>query len=214
MATLLAFGVGLGNVGTSRRKRIPVNIWIDQLNKALSRQKRAARVIRAYGHTGNFVVSAAADPDLVATELSGALGTPCVVLKPNDLQHIIETLRHCRLTSRIDPGVRFTAGAAFLVIGTASDGLPEPTPQATYVRRDQKCVLLFKHDIETATRILDRNRRSGGWGAIATQLARALGGVWTARSIRTLIGTLAVARFDLTDTRANKRLLPTSTGPQ
>ena len=72
--------------------------------------------------------------------------------------------------------------------------------------RRSKAVLLFKHDNETPSGILDRNRRSGGWGAVAADLGRNLGGTWTARSIRTLAGTLQSAGATMRDTRVDKRL--------
>lgn len=41
---------------------------------------------------------------------------------------------------------------------------------------------------------LDRERRDGGWGAVSGDVSRAVGEVWTARSLRTVIGTLEKAR--------------------
>jgi hypothetical protein len=199
MATLIAFGVGLGNLGKGRRQRTPAPAWIRQLNEALSVKVSGARIICSYGHTGNFVVSASSDPEIVASDLGDALGTPCAVMPMSELHEVVRSLQDCPLPSTIDAGVRFTRGAAFL-IGTARDGLPPSTDDASYMVRRPNAVLLFKHDIETPSGVLDRNRRKGGWGAVATYLNRNLGGTWTARSIRTLAGIIQVADATLRDT--------------
>jgi hypothetical protein len=192
MAILLAFGVGLGNLGRSSRKRIPASAWIRKLNKALSAAAPGTQVVCSYGHTGNFVVSAPSDPETAAAELGDALGTTCAVMLVSDLAEIVQTLEDCPSPKRVGTGARFTRGAAFL-IGVARDGLPPSTDCASYLLRRPKAVLMFKHDIETPSGILDRNRRRGGWGAVAADLGRTLGGTWTARSIRTLVGTLHTA---------------------
>lgn len=192
MAIMLAFGVGLGNLGRSSRQRIPASAWIRGLNEALSAKVSAARIVRSYGHTGNFVVSASSDPEIAAAELGDVLGTPCAVMPVSDFYEIVQTLQDCPSPKRVDAGVRFTRGAAFL-IGAGQDGLPTSTDHATYILRRPKAVLLFKHDIETPGGILDRKRRSGGWGAVAAHLGHTLAGTWTARSMRTLLGTLRAA---------------------
>ena len=211
MTTLLGFGVGLGNLGRSRLKRMPALAWIRRLNDALSAKASGAQIVRSYGHTGNFIVRATSDPEQVAAELSNALETPCAVLSVSDLQDVVQTLQDSPLPKTREALSRFTGGAAFL-IGTARDGLPTSTPHASYMLRHPKTVLLFKHDIETPSGVLDRNRRSGGWGAVAGDLNRTLGGTWTARSIRTLNGTLEAANAIMRSTRANKRLQPASAG--
>jgi hypothetical protein len=137
-------------------------------------------------------VSASSDPEIVAAELGDALGTPSAVMPVSDLHEIVQTLQDCHPPRKVDGGVRLTRGVAFL-IGTARDGLPTSTDRASYMLRRPKAVLLCKHDIETPSGILDRNRRKGGWGAVAADLGRNLGGTWTARSIRTLAGTLKAA---------------------
>jgi hypothetical protein len=97
--------------------------------------------------------------------------------------------------------LRYTRGAALFVSGKADDGLPDATPQVTYLQRAPDWVLVFKHDVETTDGSLDRNRRGGGWGAVAGHVGRQLGGIWTARSKRTLAGTLRVATLNVAKPR-------------
>jgi hypothetical protein len=55
-------------------------------------------------------------------------------------------------------------------------------------------VLVQKRDIETPEGRLDSTRRQGGWGAISADIARQTGGsesVWTARSLRAILGLRA-----------------------
>jgi hypothetical protein len=166
MAIMIAFGVGLGNLGRSGRQRIQAPAWIHLLNQALTAKASAARIVCSHGHTGNFVVSASSDPEMVAAELGDVLGTRCAVMPLSDLTEVVQALQDCPPPRRVKTRVRLTRGAAFL-IGTARGGLPASTDRASYTLRRPKVVLLFKHDIETPSGILDRNRRSGGWGAVA-----------------------------------------------
>jgi hypothetical protein len=66
----------------------------------------------------------------------------------------------------------------------------QATPRAEYSRFSESVVLVRKRDAITPSGILDRNCRSGGWGAVATEVRRHIGGIWTVRSARTLAGTL------------------------
>jgi hypothetical protein len=77
-----------------------------------------------------------------------------------------------------------------LVSGNASGRLPDFTRRAKYIAFSSTVVLVLKKDAVTDKGILDRSRRFGGWGAIAGEIAKFLGGQWTARSYRTLSGTL------------------------
>ena len=196
MATLLAFGVGLGNLGKSSRRRIPASSWIEQLNRTLSTEGSGTTISRSYGHTGNFVVRATSDRDTAAAALEHALGVRCAVLMLSELQRVVRVLDRCVEPAAVDTNARRTRGAAFLVGGVVREGLPASTAAACYVQRLPKAVLLFKHDVLTSKGTLDRTRRSGGWGAVAAHLGRTLGGTWTARSIRTLAGTLQAAVRD------------------
>ena len=67
----------------------------------------------------------------------------------------------------------------------------QDTSRAVYQRFSDSVVLVHKRDTVTPAAILDRERRRmGGWGAVAAEVGRQLGGEWTARSVRTLAGTL------------------------
>ena len=47
-------------------------------------------------------------------------------------------------------------------------------------------IAAWKRDYLNSGRRLDKDRRAGRWGAVATMIKRQMGGRWTARSIATL----------------------------
>ena len=141
------------------------------------------RILRSYRKLHRSLIS------LWSVQLGDALQTPCAVLRFKDLVAIVAELDSLSpLTSTI--GIRYTPGAALLVTGPVRDGTPDSTSEITYVRRTSRFVVVLKHDVLTSDGVLDRSQRRGGWGAVATQVRSCLGGVWTARSRRTLAGTL------------------------
>ena len=88
--------------------------------------------------------------------------------------------------------MRLTPGAAFLTEGIVAPSPLVPTRRAAYRRLSDHVVLVWKRDVLTDGGVLDRDRRAGG--AIAGEVERQIGGRWTARSIRTLAGSLRVAQ--------------------
>jgi hypothetical protein len=93
-------------------------------------------------------------------------------------------------------GVRWTPGTAFLVGGTPRAGTLEPSAVAIFERARHDRVLAWKRDAVTPDRILDRDRQVGNCGAVAASVESQVGDTWTARSVRTLAGTLRCAPYD------------------
>ena len=89
-----------------------------------------------------------------------------------------------------EASVRWTPGAALRADGVPQASGLQDTSRAVYQRFSDSVVLVHKRDAVTPAAILDRERRMGGWGAVAAEVGRQLGGEWTARSVRTLAGTL------------------------
>ena len=192
IATYIAFGVGLGNLGPRARTRVPKLDWLVQLNAGLRSIAPGMVVRSSFGHTGNFVVTAALEPSAAAIALARVLETPAAVMSIEQLQQVVGRLDG---EFRHEAGVRLTPGAAFLTEGIARPGSLTPTRRAEYRRLSDRVVLVWKRDALTDAGVLDRDRRAGGWGAIAGEVERQVGGRWTARSIRTLAGSLRVAHL-------------------
>lgn len=120
------------------------------------------------------------------------MGVPCAVLTIAELSNVVN---QSGMQNEADSTrYRRTPGAAFLVSGTPTLQRVSDTKRASSFRVSGLVVAIRKRDALTLRGILDRNRRGGGWGAIAAEIGHQLGGKWTARSIRTLSGTLKKAK--------------------
>ena len=184
MKTFITFGVGIGNLGYSKRPRVSMRDWVDLFNQQMMPK---ACIVGWYGHTGNFVIRSTLTRRALSQRLAQLLGTPCAILSFRELDSVVQRL--ASITSH--PGsadIRWTPGGAFLVRGRSRAGQPVSTAIATYRRLRHHVVCAQKNDKLTARGILDRDQRGGGWGGVAADIQRQLGGVWTARSARTLVG--------------------------
>jgi hypothetical protein len=190
MQTFAVFGVGLGNLGASRRKRVKASRWVVELNRLLKAASAPATVVASYGHTGNFIVQSMAKRKAVCQTMGQVLGTSCAALTISELQALAETLKKFKKTARLP---RYTLGAVIQVLGAPIRTTPSPTTRAKYQRFTDFIVIARKREITTSTGALDPNRRNGGWGALATEISKKLGGRWTARSRRTIAGSLRCA---------------------
>ena len=188
----MALAVGVGNLGRQGKPRKRMSFWIEELNQFLSKSSRTT-ILSSYGHTGNFVVRSVASQENVAAELRNSMGVPCAVLTLAELSSVVNFLGAKKEAA---DGIQYrrTPGAAILVIGTPTLQALSDNPRASYARMNNSVVLVAKLDALTTGGTLDRNRREGGWGALAIHIGRQLGGKWTARSMRTLSGILKQAR--------------------
>jgi len=85
-------------------------------------------------------------------------------------------------------GIRWTPGLVLKVSGSSRTGAPENRQRALYRRLSHSAVAAWKRDLLGPGGTLDRTRRQGGWGALAVEVGRELGGVWTARSLQSVEG--------------------------
>jgi hypothetical protein len=159
------------------------------LNRLLKASSMPVKVVASYGHTGNFIVESVAKREVVCQSMGRVLGTACAVLTVSELRALVQTLKKLKLPARL-PRIRHTPGAVIQVHSSPVQSLPRQTTRATYRKFTPFIVIALKRDTTTSTGILDRNRRSGGWGAVAAEIAQKLGGRWTARSHRTITGSL------------------------
>lgn len=189
MQTFAVFGVGLGNLGGSKRKRVKAARWVAQLNLLLKAASAPTTVVASYAHTGNFIVQSMAKRKTVCQAMGQVLGTSCAVLTISELQTLAEKLEELEIPAPL-PRLRYTPGAVIQVLGSPIQSAPGPTTRATYHKFTDSIVIALKHDPTTRRGILDSNRRGGGWGAIAVETGQTLGGRWTARSHRTITGSL------------------------
>jgi hypothetical protein len=172
---LAAFGVGLANFGTG------LHVLPSQLAAEVS---HSMPLIGWYGATGNLAF-AEDDPNEVRAELQRISGTTWAVLPFDEVNAALETLARLdhpphREDERPTPGLAFAVTAAH-------PGPVVPTPRAHLQRVSDRVVAVRKFDVLKNGK-LDRQRRRGGWGAISMDIARQVGGQWTARSRRTLDG--------------------------
>jgi hypothetical protein len=191
METFVAFAVGVGNLGRQGKPRKRMSLWVEELNQLLLKSSQTT-ILSSYGHTGNFIVRSVGSRACLAAELGNSMGVPCAVLTIAELSNVVKQLG--TQDEADSTQYRRTPGAAFLVSGTPTSRTLSDTERARYCRVNGSVVAIRKHDALTSRGILDRARRAGGWGAIAGEIGRQLGGKWTARSMRTLSGILERAQ--------------------
>lgn len=168
--------------------------WTLEINRKLETLGSSTRIIDWYGHTGNFVVeSSRTEPSEIASELASVAGVSCGVVPYGD---VVEYVSIAERTVSPKPlvGKRWTPGVAFAVIAPPSNSVPKQTSHAIFFAISESAVGAWKKDQLVERGILDRGRRGGGWGAVSSDVSKTVGGVWTARSLRTVMSTLEKAR--------------------
>jgi hypothetical protein len=187
----IAFGLNVGNLGRASGKRIPMREWVKRINHKLESSDSGTRVVAWYGHTGNLVIDAGSAPALIRSQLSKAAGgTDFVVLAAAEVARLVEKAESLRAPTQV-PGTRWTRGLVFCLDGgTVGTATCHDGPLGRLIRVSPLALMACKRDILDDTRRLDRTRRQGGWGAVATLAGRQYGGRWTARSLRTVIGVV------------------------
>lgn len=201
MSLFLAFGVDIGNVGRLKNQRPPTDALIAEWNKKLShaREFRLA-FIGSYAQTGNYVLQASQAEGLeriVEILAQHIRSHNFAVFSCVEFVSAFDPVRYAlqRTPSSI-PGRRWTPGIVMDLNPTG--GIP-PRP-----RSDEKAAFgsfavprirtAWKGDILSSQEdALDRKQREGGWGALSERMKAAAGGVWTARSMKSVEGIVAVA---------------------
>jgi hypothetical protein len=187
METFVALAVGVGNLGRKGKPRKRMSLWIEELNQILPKSSQTT-ILSSYGHTGNFVVRSVRSRESLAADLGHSMGVPCAVLTIAELSSVVKQFGTQEEADSTQ--YRRTPGAAFLVSGAPTLQTLFDTERASYSRVSSSVVAVRKRDALTPKGLLDPNRRHGGWGAIADEVGRQLGGKWTSRSTRTLSGIL------------------------
>jgi hypothetical protein len=189
----LIFGVDIGNLGFSGRRQ-DMSEWALEMNKKLASLQSSTKIVDWYGHTGNFVIeSSKTERSEIASELTSVVGASLAVLSVDEVTDFVS---HAEKTASPPPteGKRWTCGIVFAVRSSSCQTVPKQTLHAAFFAISDYAVGAWKEDQLTRGGVLDRERRGGGWGAVSGDVSRHVGGVWTARSLRTVIGTIEKAR--------------------
>lgn len=178
MSTLLfVFEHGRGNFGTGRE------------HGAATLAGSGADYVCSFRSTGNHAILA--PPDMPQSELAGLLheatGRPCTARTAQELDNVLPAL-DARSPPAPEPGVRWTPGLAFAIAGPTTSGDLTTTEWAHLHRLSADIVGVYRRDMVTSSGRLDSTRRHGGWGAVSVDIARQIGGQWTACSASTAIG--------------------------
>jgi len=190
----ISFGVGIGSF-SSRRKR--TEDYVRETNERLALQATPTRVIDWYHSTGNFVVQTPkTNRSEIADELSLALGVPCTVLTTDEVASCILLADKASIPP-VQTGIRWTKGIVFKARGKPCTSDLKPTPRAEFFRISGFAVGAIKKDSLTSREVLDKDDRAGGWGAVSDDVSKAVGGIWTARSLQRIEGILKKARKHL-----------------
>ncbi len=190
MAIYFAFGVNIGNLGRHGTKRIPMKEWIPCLNVRLRKQDTPVEIVAFFRHTGNFLLRVRQiGEDALTVALEKSLETPVAVVSLQSLKSYLSTLEKTQIPHP-RPGYRWTPGLVFQMHGNGCAEATFTTDRAHFNRIDSTTVAAWKLDCLDGSGRLDRNKRSGGWGAVAKDVSDKVGGVWTARSLGTVRGTV------------------------
>jgi hypothetical protein len=185
------FGIGIGNLGRSRGPRRSTSAWRQMLNAELQAGDPPVHIIQSFGHTGNFLADS---PSTCLAEVTARfhrlLGTDWVVRPVSDVRAALTALAGA-LAPSTEEDARWTPGLAFHA-GRGVEGSIAPTARAVLWKITPWMVGVWKRDSLTPEGRLDPDRRTGGWGGISHDIARQLGGQWTARSRRTLAGLIRI----------------------
>jgi len=172
--------------------------WTLTLNTKLASLQSPSRIVSWYGHTGNFVVESPRTNRMeIASELASAARASFAVLSYSETLNFASAAEKAASPPAVG-GNRWTSGVAFAVRAPPCQSAPKPTSHAAFFAISDCAVGAWKKDQLTQNGILDKEKRGGGWGAVSGDISRELGGIWTARSLRTIKGTLEKAKDYIT----------------
>lgn len=182
MTLIITFGSGIGTIGG--RTRRPMASLVATANEVLARRPGGGvRIVSWFGHSGNFVVDATPSASgSLRADLRAALGTPCRTLSVEQLQEYVAWLDEIGTPLPVE-GAQWVPGLAFLIEGHASTDRRATADDALFERYAHDVVGLWK-------RATIGSRDSSGWGMFSRCLSRQLGGTWTVRSARSVLGVL------------------------
>ena len=190
MGIYIALGVGIGNF-SSRRKRM--DDYVRETNQRLALLPTPTRIVDWFHSTGNFVVQTPKTNRWdIANELSLALGVPCIVLTIDEATLCI-AIADKASSPPPETGIRWTKGIAFKVKGRLCILDLKPTTRAVFFRINGYTVGVNKKDRLTNSGVLNKDDRAGGWGAVSDDVSKAVGGMWTARSLARIESLVKIA---------------------
>ena len=202
MVLYIVFGLDIGNVGRIKASRPSTKTLLIAWNQRLS----TSREIRlefsgAYGHTGNYVLRTPGHEyleSIIAVLVRYIPTHKFVVFDYTKFLVVLDPIRRAltQMPPAI-PGRRWTPG---IVMDMNPHGRIPPTPVS-----DEKCRFgsfavprvrtAWKGDIlDSQEDKLDNTQREGGWGSLSDRMKKVTGGTWTARSMKSIEGIVAVAR--------------------
>lgn len=202
MSLYLAFGLNVGNVGRMIVSRPSTKVLLRSWNQHLSTsQKVRLEFSAAYGYTGNYVLRAPRSEDLdgIVATLAQYVPTHRFVVFPHtEFLTALDLMRRAliQLPPAV-PGRRWTSG---LVMDFNPHGGIPPVPPSDDKSRFGLCAIpririAWKGDVlDSQKDKLDRLQREGGWGNLSARMQKVAGGIWTARSMKSVDGIVAIAR--------------------
>ena len=190
MEVYAVLGVGLGNVGRGQARRRTMADWVALLNAQLAAGQPPVEIRGSFRQTGSFL---AASPSGVLEEVSGRFGglldTEWVVRPLSDVMSALTALSMAP-GPEVEPGIRWTAGLVLHGGAGLPCGAVTSTARAVLWRISPAIIGAWKRDRENENGRLNPGERGGGWGAVAKDVGRQLGGRWTARSHSTVQGLI------------------------
>jgi hypothetical protein len=194
-AEFVVFVVGVGGM---ERGRASVLDLIKTWNRRLRDSRSRLRLEQGYGPTGNLLLFSARDLTVraVFSILSEEIARDkfAVFTVKEFLFWLSELLPVLTSSPKAPLSRRVTPGAVMHV--DPEGGIPRLPPNREFVAfspfarpRVRGAWRLDRLASDGYTR--DRDQREGGWGAVSSIMKKVSGGVWTARSARTLKGLAA-----------------------
>lgn len=202
MNLYLAFGLDIGNVGRANASRPSTKTLLMDWNKRLSFSREVnLKFVNAYAHTGNYVLQASMSEQLgnIMAVLDRFIPTyKFAVFGYMEFLAVLDPIRRAlRQTSPAVSGRRWTPG---IMMDTNPNGriplIPPSDAKAWFgsfaVPRIRTA---WKGDIlDSQEDKLDNAQREGGWGSLSDRMRKVASGTWTARSMKSVEGVVAVAR--------------------
>jgi len=190
MALYAVLGVGVGNVGRGQARRRPMDDWVLLLNARLAETQPRVEILRYFRHTGNFLAASPSDIlEEVSDRFDGLLETEWVVRPLADVGSALSALSAAS-RPQVEAGIRWTAGLVLHGGAGVPTSAPASSERAVLWRISPAVVGAWKRDRENGNGGLNSRQRGGGWGAVAADVGRQLGGRWTARSKSTVQGLI------------------------
>jgi hypothetical protein len=184
------FGVNYGNIG-GRGPRTPMVELCKRWNTAFSQSQPVLHVLPGFGHTGNFLLTAEKEctKSFILDQLTRQTGGQFAVFTAEGFLKWLNQLKIALASTPKPPfGRRATPGVVMDL--NVNGGIPRSLPQNEKRQYSSFAVPrvlgVWKYDILTDDgSSLDNKRREGGWGALAVEMKKHYGGIWTARALST-----------------------------